>query len=348
MRRRGAVAGADGSFTTIRPFVGRISDWFGRRRHPQLSYLTLQPFVTRVFVDRTRVVKRPHSRHARPRQSLVDVASSTPSSRVESVLTTNVHHSTQTVVTNLHTVTPRTTSTRVRTSPPTVVSRPDAVSQRPRAGGNEFRRGRVTTATPVDTRDSATAPTTGDASSVRTSVTESNEPLRPVRRHLVEPRTTLARATRGRPTARWRPPNTSPQWMETEPNLRVTTEPPARVGWRRSSRTAERQIAFGPTAVNPPDKPTLTVRTTPSSGRDDTTNDRRSGPATTSTSTSSTGVGPGMPATNGHATATPTPLTPAPTLDLSTAPRAEVDRLVDRLYDEFARKLRVERERRGR
>ncbi len=41
------------------------------------------------------------------------------------------------------------------------------------------------------------------------------------------------------------------------------------------------------------------------------------------------------------------PPTPSP-LDLSRAPRQEVDRLVDRLYTEFARKVRIERERRGR
>lgn len=41
-------------------------------------------------------------------------------------------------------------------------------------------------------------------------------------------------------------------------------------------------------------------------------------------------------------------LSTGPSLDLSQAPRAEVDRFVDRLYGELTRKHRIERERRGR
>jgi hypothetical protein len=42
------------------------------------------------------------------------------------------------------------------------------------------------------------------------------------------------------------------------------------------------------------------------------------------------------------------PSTSVSPFDLSTASRGDVDRLVDRLYGEFARKVRIERERRGR
>ena len=128
------------------------------------------------------------------------------------------------------------------------------------------------------------------------------------------------------------------------PQLTVTTpgdDARSAGGTPRVDGPSERPDAFGPTAD-------LTVRRTGGASRNGTA----TGGAETTRSvdladlggTSDRPGGPGPSASPASSQAPPT----RPSLDLSQAPRAEVDRLVDRLYGEIARRHRIERERRGR
>jgi hypothetical protein len=340
LNRRGATVGAGNSLAVLDPFVARLADRFGPNRRPLLSYRTLRPLVIRAVVDRTgrstresrpRFVRRP----LRPGNDDQTTPRNPSSGGVESLPTVSARNVERLVVRRLETVTSRV----LRTTAPAVVARESPSSRRGPVSRERIHRRGFEAVAPVDADDQTRGVTAGVAAVTPPTVRAA--PTQRFARPLDEPRPTLVRIVRDRPVGpRW-VPRTAQRWTETTPNRRVAPERPARVGSRRPS---PRSAGLGPTSRDGPretraDQPTLTVRTTPTTGPEDAAANHASSTPPTA------GVGPTTGATNGSATPA---MRPTPTLDLSAASRGEVDRLVDRLYDEFARKLRIERERRGR